>query len=283
MLAALLRECGDRDVLGELRRDHDHAVGVADDQVAGQDERAAAGDRDVRLERVVDQPQHGGVRLKEVRRDVQLREGGAVTDPAVGHDPGRAAERGPRGQDVPDRPGVRLAARVDDKDLVGSDRLDRGLLGVELGAARVAHVLAQGDVAQGLGVAEQPQVRARRPQPADDGVADAVPRELDRERRDRHVPQRRLGLAGEPRGLDAGECARLLGHLRIRPVGGKRRPGLDDGAAHAAATGQVDLDDVARRRRERPRRRSGEHDVTGNKGHEPGEVGDQEGEVEDQA
>ena len=52
-LSPLLRERVVGDLLGERGRKHEHALAVADDHVAGHDERAGAGDRDVDLERDV--------------------------------------------------------------------------------------------------------------------------------------------------------------------------------------------------------------------------------------
>ena len=155
----LLLERVESDLLGE-RGGHDHdAIGVADDHVARHHQRAAAGNRNVRVGRVVDASQGAPGADLVVHGHLQRRDGCAVAQTAVGHDPGSAASQRAGRQDVADRAGARLPAGVDDEHLIGADRLDRALLRVQLGTVAVAHVLAERHVAQRVGVAEQPQVR----------------------------------------------------------------------------------------------------------------------------
>jgi hypothetical protein len=164
-----------RDVLGHRGGNDDHTFGVADDHVARHHQCPAARDRDVRLERVVDQPEHGRVRCLVVGRHLELCERGAVTRSAVRDDARRAARERAGGEDVSDRACAGVPARIDHEHLAGAQCLDRALLRVQLGGVGVAHVLAQRDVAQRVGIPEQPEVRPGGAQAADEGVPHSAP------------------------------------------------------------------------------------------------------------
>ena len=88
-----------------------------------------------------------------------------VAQAAVGDDPGAAAGQRAGGEDVADRPRARLAPGSITSTSPGPiDSTAR--FWASSAARRLAHVLAQRHVAQRVGVAEQPQVRPRRPQAA---------------------------------------------------------------------------------------------------------------------
>ncbi len=89
------------------------------------------------------------------RRPRTSRSPPSVTIPVAPRASARAARMSP----IVPAPGS--LAGVDHEHLVGPDRLDRALLGVELGAVGVADVLAQRHVAQRVGVSEQPHARGR--------------------------------------------------------------------------------------------------------------------------
>ena len=72
-------------------------------------------------------------------------------------------------------PAPASAARLDHEHLAGTERLDRTLLRVQLGGVGIAHVLAQRDVAQRVGVPEQAEVRPGGAQAADERVPHAAP------------------------------------------------------------------------------------------------------------
>ena len=130
LLALLLPRVGQH--LGrEGGREHDHAVGVADHDVAGLDRHPGAGHRDLGFPRDVAPAQHGRVDGRVVGRDLQPGQCRAVPDRAVGDDPGRAADLGAQREDVADGARGGVAAGLDDQHLAGPDLLDRLLLRVQ--------------------------------------------------------------------------------------------------------------------------------------------------------
>src|SRR5205814_2128468 len=80
-----------RDLLRERGRQHDDALRVADEHVAGHDEHAGARDRDVRVERVMEQRERRPVWRAGVHGQAQRGERRAVAQPAVRDDAGGAA------------------------------------------------------------------------------------------------------------------------------------------------------------------------------------------------
>ena len=222
---------------------------------------------------------------------------GRVADAAVGDDPGPAAGQNACGQDVADRARARVAAGLHDQHVAGVDRLDQPLLGVLGSLHRLAHVGADGDVAQRAGVADHAQVRARRAQAGEERRLDAAAGELHGERRRRDLAQRGLGAGGrlgDPgrrrrrarrglgRGRAGGKGAGIGGRLGHGPVGGERSGALDDRARHRARALERHLDDVAGRDDVGARRRAGEDHVAGLERHEPRQIGDELGEGEDE-
>ena len=107
LLALLLDRVGD-DLGDERGRDDDHAVGVADEDVAGLHRRAAAGDRARRCPRARGggrAPPGGGRRGRSGMSSAADR--GAVAHAAVGDDARGAVHLGAQREDVADRAGAR--------------------------------------------------------------------------------------------------------------------------------------------------------------------------------
>src|SRR6478752_2700467 len=101
---------------GDGRGDHQDAVGIGHDDVAGLDRGTAAGDGDVRVPGDVAAAQHGRVGIGEVGGHVQPRHGGVVADAAVGDDGRGAADLGTEGQDVAHGAGSLFTAGFHDQD-----------------------------------------------------------------------------------------------------------------------------------------------------------------------
>ena len=81
-------------------------------------------------------PRTAGMRAAGVDRDADGGDGVVVADAAVGDDPGGAARVGAQGEDVAERAGSGLAARLDDDDLALADGVEGALLGVVAAAVR---------------------------------------------------------------------------------------------------------------------------------------------------
>ena len=261
-----------RDLLGERGGDDQNPVVVADDHVAGHHERAAAADRHVRLEWEVQSAEHRWMRRPVVGRNLQASDGGDVTQAAIGDDPAGAARERACGENVTDRPGVRLLARIDHQHLVGPDRFHGPLLGVQLAGVCVADVLAKRHVTQRVCVSEQPRVRTRRAHTGDHGVADPATGQLNRERCGRHRAQGRLRGVGEnrravPVHAERGGASRGR-DLRLGAEAGERLVGLHDPVGHRAHAVELDLDLVAGLDEACAGRRAGEDHVAGLEGHE---------------
>ena len=112
-----------RDLLGQRRGDDDDALGVADDHVARHDQHAAAGDRHVRLERVVQRARARARAAPGSRSGCSspATAGLSRRPPSVTMPVAPRAQRAQR-EDVADRAGARLAARLDHEHLAGRDR-----------------------------------------------------------------------------------------------------------------------------------------------------------------
>ncbi len=232
LLAGLGQQFG-----GVARGQDDHAVGVADQDVAGLDRHAGAGHGDAGLPRNVPAAEDGRVDGGVVDRDLQSGQGGAVPDRAVGDDAGRTAYLGAQGQDVADRARRLVAAGLDDEDLVRPDGLDRPALRVHPPAVARGQVLAQRQVADGPGVAGHLLFRAGGAQ-AVQGEAVQAAFARDRGQRGRgDLAQRRQDLLLALRGLVPG----AVGGIAFGVVGAghgaggaQAVAGLDDGAAQPA-------------------------------------------------
>ena len=286
------------DLRRQAGREHDHAVVVADHQVARLDRDARAGHRDAPLPRDVPPAEHGGVDGRVIGGDIQLGQPGGVPDGAVRHDAGRAADLGPQGQDVADGPGRGLLAGVDHEHLTRPDLLDRLLLGVHPAAVRGEQVLTQRQVAQGPGEPGHPQARL--------GRAEAVHGQPVQPSLAQLGGQGGGGYLVEPgqqrRGQDRGAGGRpgpvllavdaergvpgLVRHPRHRAERRQGVLGLDDRAAQLSRRripgGDLDLNQVARLHDRRPGRRPGQDDVSRFQGHQPGQVRDDVAEAEEQ-
>src|SRR5699024_91165 len=119
------------DFVEHVRGDDDHAVGVADDHVARQHGRTAAGDGHVAVPGDVASAQHRGVRPGGEGGQADLGDGVVVPDRAVGDHAGGAAVPGAQGEDVAQGAGARVAAGLDDDDLALLDGVEDLLLRVE--------------------------------------------------------------------------------------------------------------------------------------------------------
>ncbi len=154
-ILVLLGEGRVGDLLGERGRDDDDAVGVADDDVARLHGGAAACDRHVDVPRDVPAAEHRGMRAGGVHRHPDGGHGVGVADAAVGDDPGGTAGVRAEGEDVAERAGSRLAARLDDDHLALADGVEGALLRVVAAAVGLEQVLAVRHEAQGLGGADE--------------------------------------------------------------------------------------------------------------------------------
>jgi hypothetical protein len=119
----------------------------------------------------------------------QPAHGGVVAHTAVGDHADRAAHARPVGEDVTDRAGARIHAALDHKHLAGVHRLDRLTLRVVAGRVLRRQVVAQRDVAQGLGDADHLVPARAAGQPGEERVGDATALELRDERRRRRLLQ----------------------------------------------------------------------------------------------
>ena len=177
----LLRERRVGDLFGQRGRDDDHAVAVADDDVARLHGRAAASDRHVEIPRHVLAAEHRGVRARRVDRDADRGDRVVVADAAVGDDAGRAAGLRAQREDVAERAGAGLAARLDHDDLALADGVERALLRVVAAAVRREEVFAAGDEAQGLRGADELGAGVHRPHAVDRDVVQPALAQLRRE------------------------------------------------------------------------------------------------------
>ena len=139
-----------------MGRDDDDAIGVSDDDVSGKDRSISAADG------LVDR---NGLVVGQVRRarwagvicrDVELGDGGGITEAAVGDDARTAAFHQPRDQYVPGRGGIRLFTAVHDQDVAFRAGFDGNALRM-FGAAELGQliaILSGGHVAQCEGGAD---------------------------------------------------------------------------------------------------------------------------------
>ncbi len=195
------------------------------------------------------------------------------------------AQRAKR-EDVADRARPRLVPRLDHEDLTGGHALHGTLLRIELPCFRGDHVFPDGDVTDRLGDAHHPQIGAKRPETSQERRPDPSPLELRREGRGRDLPQRIERLGADGRRANADRAERLGSRLRIDPWHRTERLERIGVVHHLVANPphavDLDLDDVTGRERPGVCGCPGEDHVTGLEGHEPGEIGDEGGEGEQQ-
>ena len=169
-----------------MGRDDHHAVGVADDHVAGEHRGIAAADRDVDVDRLM-QGQVGRRRRAVVEgRDGELGDLAGVAKAAVGHHARDAAHHQPGDQDRARRRGARILAAVHDQHRAGRAELDRLALRMVriLEHCHRVEVLARRHVAQGEGLADhRARTRVERMDVLDELVAQAPLEEAARQRR----------------------------------------------------------------------------------------------------
>src|SRR5580693_5432254 len=132
-----------RDVHGQVARYHDDAVRVAGDDVSRLHRDPGAGDRGVGFPGDVASAENRRMDGGEINRDVEVLQGFAVADRAVGDDALGAPDLRAEPEDVADGSRGRVAARLDDQDLAGPDLLDGPLLGVHPAAAQCPPVLGE--------------------------------------------------------------------------------------------------------------------------------------------
>ena len=97
-----------------MARHHDDAVRVAGDDVSWLHGDPGAGDRGVGFPGDVASPENCRMDGGEINRDVEVLQGFAVADRAVGDDPLGAPDLGAEPEDVADGSRGRVAARLDD-------------------------------------------------------------------------------------------------------------------------------------------------------------------------
>ena len=267
--------------------------------------------------------QHRRVRGAGVHLEADLGDGGGVADAAVRDHGVRAVHLGAQGQDVPEGAGAVLATGLHDHHVVRLHRVDGPLLGVEAAAELLGQVLALGDVAQGLRVAEDAPAPVDRARAVDGRVLDAALLQLGGEGGHRdgvdlgaqlrgqqgavrlrgardpvavlvhRGRRRRRGLRGQTGGLAGapGLLALHVVHLRLRAERGQGVLRVDD-RRHQAAGGRcaggaggvhLHLDDVARLGHGGAGGGAGEDDVALLERHELREVGHELAEREDEA
>ena len=222
----------------------------------------------------------------EINRDVEVLQGFAVADRAVGDDALGAPDLGAEREDVADGSRGRVAARLDDQDLAGPDLLDGLLLGVHPAAAQCPsvlgeQVLAERHVPQRPGESGHLRGRPGGVQPVQgDGVVAALA-QLRGERGGRDGADGREQLGGGVGGT--GRAPGTVRQLPLRVVGVRHRAGraegvvgLFDRAAQPAggllAIADLDFHQVAGPHHGGARRGAGEDDVAGLERSQPGNI-----------
>ena len=152
------------DLIGEMRRDHDHAVAVAENDVAGKHRRVAAADRHVDLDRLMQRQVGRRARAVVIGGKAELCDLGGIAKAAVGDDAGDAALHQPRHQDGAGGRRAGILAAVHHQHRAGRAILDR--LALRMGAVAkhvdLVEILARRHVAQRKGLADQGRlIRAR--------------------------------------------------------------------------------------------------------------------------
>ncbi len=140
-----------------MRGDHDDAVAVAEDDVAGKHRRVAAADRDVDLDRLMQRQIGRRARAVVIGGEAELGDLGRIAKAAIGDDAGDAALHQPRHQDGAGGGGAGILAAVHHQHRAGRAILDR--LALRMGAVAkhvdLVEVLARRHVAQREGLADQ--------------------------------------------------------------------------------------------------------------------------------
>ncbi len=152
LLLDLLLHRGLGDLRRERRRQHDDALTVTDEDVAGDDRDARAGDRHLVLERHVQAPPRRGMRRLVIHRQADRADGGCVAQRAVGDDAGRSEQLRAHHEDVADRACMGLAAASMTSTSSGV-RLSMGDACRVLPPREVGQVLPGGHVPERVGVA----------------------------------------------------------------------------------------------------------------------------------
>src|SRR5690625_2126674 len=154
--------------------DHDDAVVITDDNVAGLNGGTAAGDGAVHFPRNMAATQHGRVVAVGVDRNVYIEHGRGVTDTAVGNDGVGTAYFGTHGQDVAECSGAFFAACFHDDDVIVLHRVHGLFLLVETATVLLEQVFAVWHIAQGLGEAEILTTSVHRGWTVDGAVVDTA-------------------------------------------------------------------------------------------------------------
>ena len=141
------------DLLGDVGRDHHHALAVADHDVAREYRHAAAADRHVQVDRMMlDQVGRRRAALA-IGREGELRDLGRIPQAPVADHAGGAADHHARHQDAAGRRDARVAAAVHHQHAAGRNVLDGLALRVGAVGEHVERVdvLARRNVAQRVG------------------------------------------------------------------------------------------------------------------------------------
>src|SRR5450631_120840 len=108
-----------------MRGYDDRALGIADDDVAGKYRDAAAADRDVEIDGMVDRQVQGRARAGAEYREIHPGDRVTVAQPAVGHHAGYAAHLHAREQNAAGGCRARVAPAIHHQHLPMWDDLDR--------------------------------------------------------------------------------------------------------------------------------------------------------------
>ena len=173
--------CGD--LGGQMTRDHDDALFVADQDVARKDRHAGTADRHIDIDRVMDRQANRGRCSGREDREIHAADLGRIAKRAVAHDADRAALHRAGGEDAAAIGCAQIAPAIHHQHLAGSNRFD-GL------ALRMIRILERADdieifprrnAAQGDRLAhEAGGVRIERSDAVQEGIAKSALKELGR-------------------------------------------------------------------------------------------------------
>src|SRR5579859_1499619 len=170
---------------GHSAGNDENAFAIADDDIARQDRHTTTADRHVDVLGVMDRRRDLRTLTTSVGWQVNCLDRRRIPKRAVGDNAGGTALRDARRQNIAERRSAHIAAGVDDQHVAGPDRFDGDalLIGAIVELAGALQVFTHRDVAQGEGLASQPQIWPQRPDTEHEHMAESVLQQLTAQRR----------------------------------------------------------------------------------------------------